>query len=155
MQIPRALDPWAEEQPQSFQASCFQTGHPILSSANVPLATVDFELTFSTIDPWIQPLTGGKALAYCARTETRTASSLISHGGAAAFTPFSWSSFSRAVADSVVAPERDNNSNCFARRLIIHRAMLRPRPPRPPLITYVASWSKYHDGLLVGIVYCD
>lgn len=96
--------------------------------------------TLSCMAPWMTPATLGKPCSSQPLSAATSAfSSLTSHARAAARTPELFSSWSSSFAVSLAPPERDRNTRLRAPCFAIQRAILRPRPPRPPLRMYVAS----------------
>jgi len=100
----------------------------------------------------MQPLIGGIVRVCCLRTALRDDLSATSHAGNSTRTPFSFISALKSKAPSLSVPERDNKSRFFTPRLAIQRDMLKPIPPRPPAIRYVARGSNTKLGLVRRIV---
>jgi hypothetical protein len=98
-------------------------------------------LTLRTMAAWKHPLTGGiVCMAFSIALRTAV-SSATSHGGHRTWTPEPRKA-SSILLDCFFSPLRDRRSKFLAPRSTSHCAMLRPMPPRPPAMTYVASSRK-------------
>lgn len=80
----------------------------------------------------MQPLISGMVFLASAKADISEDLLLTSQGGVARLTPFARSSSSKACAAGLCVLERESRIRCFAFRDAIHRAILRPKPPRPP-----------------------
>ena len=103
----------------------------------------------------MQPLIGGILRLHSSNVVDTSSSTLISHGGAAIVTPRDFISSIRSIASLLLAPDLDSEMNFLAPRSTIHRVILRPSPPKPPAMRYVASLSNEYVGLEFGITLCD
>ena len=95
----------------------------------------DIGLTLNTIEPQIHPLIGGIQSEQSLSTLNSASLSLASHHDAMILAPLDSSSLINAFATSSFAPERESSMRLRAFRLNIQRAVVRPRPPRPPEMT--------------------
>lgn len=98
--------------------------------------------SWSTMAAFMQPLTGGMVAELPLSSLERSASTDMSHLGAATWTRRPASSDARSAAALDEAPERDAIIRCLAPASAIHRAIARPTPPKPPAMTYEAFGSK-------------
>ncbi|KZF22097.1 hypothetical protein L228DRAFT_146143 [Xylona heveae TC161] len=100
-----------------------------------------------------QPLTGGMpAEKHSLRAFWSEFISETSQHGAATRTPCSSRSWMSSLANTLALPDLESRMRYLAPRLAIHLAMLRPRPPRPPEITKVASGSKSYVLFRLGTI---
>ena len=111
------------------------------------------ELTFKAMAPWMQPSIGGIVSLHLAKILLRVWSFAMSQGGAATTAPAAPRSLMKLIASSLWAPRRPSRIRYRAPFETIHRAILRPRPPRPPVITYVAFGRNDQEGFKLGTIY--
>lgn len=106
------------------------------------------ELTRTTIDACTHPLIGGISWLQTSRTVFSSSLFVISHAGVMARAPRACSSSTKLLAWGLAGPERESSIKLRAPRSTSQRAMLLPRPPRPPAITYVASGPNVYAGFV-------
>ena len=96
-------------------------------------------LTCNTIAPWTTPRTGGRSLRPVEMSWSTAVRSTTSQLRTTMFAPslLRLSICARALPRS--SPLRESRTIFFAPLEIIHDAMLRPRPPVPPIKMYVES----------------
>lgn len=68
--------------------------------------------------------------------------SLMSQAGVWMLMPLALISLNRTSDGSLTAPERESKIKFLAPRATIHWLILRPKPPKPPDMRYVALGSK-------------
>lgn len=96
-------------------------------------------LTLITMADWMTPRMGGRPCCSVSAISRDTCSSdATSHLGATTVTPLPSISSIKSKA-SPVGPERERQRMYLAPWSAIHEMMERPRPPKPPTMTYVAS----------------
>lgn len=106
------------------------------------------ELTRTTIDACTHPLIGGISWLQTSRTVFSSSLFVISHAGVMARAPRSCNSSTKLLACGLSGPERESSIKLRAPRSTSQRAILRPSPPRPPAITYVASGPNVYEGFV-------
>ena len=110
-------------------------------------------LTSSTIDAWIHPRIGGIFSVHALTTLAKADALEMSHGGATTCTPLDSSSAMNFLANELCVPERLSRIKLRAPRFTSQWTMLRPNPPKPPEMTYVASGGKGVFGFRSRTVY--
>ena len=103
----------------------------------------------------MQPLMGGMLFLHAAIIDETADSSLTSQVGATSLTPIELRSCIKSMASSLFAPDREKRIRCPAFLSAIHRAMLLPRPPRPPAMMYDAFESNEYLGFEDGITFSE